>query len=130
MRAITGGWFGVGLGAVLFPYINDLDASPIVKQAKIFGHSLRINTIRVVLASFVLILGGYFVFVQLWNISSVNVKPSNLLDSAIKAPPGGSSIIERRATGICPVKLEPSSSNISEIFAFDCFLRGKDAKSQ
>lgn len=104
VRFMTGGFFGIGMGLVFSPMILDL-------QAKLNftpdWHKLWPRLTGLVVSLFVV----YFALVQVWNFTSVNNKPSDVLDTAVKTP--SENLFVRRSDGACP-------ASSGQMLAFNC----------
>lgn len=122
MRAITGGIFGIGLGAVLMPIALEIENIKLKEKFTLFRSKIQLPYWAILPAIMALILALYMVFIQIWGATSSTVLPSNFLDSEVKAPSYGSEIIERRANGICPIRVDAKSDDISSTLALDCFF--------
>jgi hypothetical protein len=57
----------------------------------------------------------YFGIVQIWNITSVENKPLDSLDFAVRTPRGN--FFARRENAICPTE------NVTDLVNLDCFIR-------
>lgn len=115
LRAITGGWFGIGMGLFIFPpmfrsFTRGDDGSKPKKRLD------RWRLLRYVL--FVLILGfaSYLAMVVFWRISSNRVEPANIFDLQVKTPTSKEFFL-RRETGSCP-----TNAIGADPLALECFF--------
>lgn len=125
MRAISGGVFGIGIGGFVWTLITGINEQQLKDKVAVLKGRLQLDILRVAGSVFALVIALYFVFVLLWNFSSTNYKPSNILDSAVKLPKTEQVVLIRRENAICPVELDPSTGSSTDPFAFECFLGKK-----
>lgn len=130
VRAITGSLFGIGLGAVLFPVIDTFEQKRLESKTyvlKKIKKTLTFTTNRIILVSFITVMLSYFVLIQMWQITSTRVNPSNILDSAEKFPTVDGTIIVRRKDGICPVTIGGAQNySVGSLLATQCFFPDKN----
>jgi uncharacterized membrane protein len=110
-RFLTGAWFGIGLSLLLTPNIIQKEIrreEGESKQISKYSKSLRLGALML----FIFII--YFALVQIWSISSSEVKPANFLDSKPKIEE--TNFFVRRGYGECPTIDE------NDLFNFECFF--------
>jgi len=123
MRWITGGFFGIGLGATMMPIILESEAATkLGKTAQAIKAKFKLNTSKGILIVIATLAVLYLTIVGAWNLSSQTYKPSNFLDSGIKLPADKGFELERRGRGICPVRIDSDTVRITDALALDCFL--------
>ncbi len=109
-RFLTGSFFGLGLILVLIPQIISQKPLKFVKEGFIAKLS---SPVRIIILTVIFLL-IHIIFVQIWNISSTEYKPTNFLDSQTKIQPKENFFI-RRANGECPTVGE-------DLFNWKCFF--------
>lgn len=120
VRFMTGALFGTGLSfffstqisAITQKQLEDSENTilPKAQNSKPNAFSPKQSFILLIL----IYLVTYFALIQLWNITSANNKPTNVLDSVVKVEPG--EFFLRRKDGICPVNAN------EDFFDWGCFL--------
>jgi uncharacterized membrane protein len=108
-RFITGSMFGIGLGwwmAIQIKTMSGIEIDP-----RKFNISRYLKLAIISLTMFVV----YFGIVQIWNITSVENKPLDSLDFAVRTPRGN--FFARRENAICPTE------NVTDLVNLDCFIR-------
>jgi hypothetical protein len=58
------------------------------------------SQIKLVATGFAVMLLVYLLFIQLWDLTSLNYKPANFLDLEVKTPADSSTWLNRREHGI------------------------------
>lgn len=109
MRFVTGSIFGAGLGLWIFPSLYD----SFTKKVTVVSRKFKVKYLAIVLA---VMTAVYIGFIGAWNLSSVEVKPANLLDLQVKTPINKDFFV-RRETGICP-----TDAISSDPLAWECFF--------
>lgn len=116
-RFMTGAIFGIGVGWWLSQQLKAQSTDEESKKELNQGDRVfkRFNHIflSLILTSTLFLI--YFVFVQVWNLSSIENKPLNSLDFAVKTPNG--SFFARRENAICPTE------NPEDLLRLDCFFK-------
>ncbi|MCB0745441.1 MAG: DUF2085 domain-containing protein [Ignavibacteriae bacterium] len=119
LRAMTGAWFGLGVGMFLSSMVYELDA---VGQLK---DSLR-STLKFSSISLAGLFGVYLVLVQIWGLTTTNFKPANALDLAVRTPANIEERWVRQLNGSCepdhPKDITSGNSLTEVVFSpADCF---------
>ncbi len=138
MRFFTGSIFGMGMGAILLPMVNVFETDKLISYQELvkksylkkiydFFYFIKPKLYHLFIFCLVFLISYYFVFIQIWNLTSQDYKPSNVIDSAVKLPSTETFIIERRKNAVCPVLIN-SSSQENDMLSLDCFLKGEDSK--
>jgi uncharacterized membrane protein len=107
IRFMTGAIFGIGVSAFLSPNLYRT-----FKNKEIAPNVTDLTKKFLILAVSIALI-FYFGVVQLWNSTSVNYVPTDILDTAVKTP--AQELFARRAHGLCP-------STQEDLFRFDCFF--------
>lgn len=105
VRFLTGACFGVGVSLWLSPMLRETFKNNFEMKGK-----FKLKMLPVIA---VVIMTIYAAFVQAWNLTSVDYKPTDILDTAVKTPSG--EFFARRANAVCPTTNE-------DIFNLDCFF--------
>lgn len=121
IRFMTGALFGTGLSfffsTQILSIIQQQEQADPENPASPKAHSPRPNAISQK-KSLTLLISIYFVtyfaLIQIWNITSGNHKPTNVLDSVVKVEPA--EFFVRRKDGVCPVDAT------EDFFDLGCFL--------
>jgi uncharacterized membrane protein len=126
-RVLTGGLFGVGLGVVLIPMVTNLEFAQTSNTFYLFrrklGKRLKLHISHVIIAAYTLVILTYMLLVQIWQITSPNYLPTNIIDSEIKFPKDGILQIERRKNGVCPVRIDTDEdASFEEFINLECFF--------
>jgi|GEM_PF-1051719 len=126
MRALTGGFFGLGIGQFLIPMAASLSSDSYEEEEvrtekdnkKPFWNSLKAT-----LFGMTFITTIFIIIVQIWRLTSPSYPPSNWLDSEVKYPGGGNLQVIRRENGACPTDLSKSAETGSSPLELTCFFR-------
>jgi uncharacterized membrane protein len=110
-RFMSGALFGIGLALFIstFMYNGFNEGQPDNRHniadtpSKLVKFFLS-NKYKVVITSFIAMLGIYTLLVGAWNITSVKYKPSDLWDTIVRTP--ANDFYVRRAHAICPTTTE------------------------
>jgi hypothetical protein len=113
MRFMTGSLFGLGVSLWLSPLLADSFDETYHKLMQ--SNALRSG--REQLKIILITLGALFIvyvgFVATWNFTSDTNKPTDWLDSAVKAP--ATDFYARRQDGVCP-------TTGTDLFNLNCLL--------
>jgi uncharacterized membrane protein len=123
LRMITGSIFGIGLGLTVMSIAISLEEANITDQISLFKGKFKLHQLFLVPIVFVFLFLSYLAFIQIWDLTSQDYKPSNALDSEIKIPEDQDLWFQRRANAICPVDMKVSETDADDLFAFDCFFK-------
>jgi uncharacterized membrane protein len=112
VRFITGSLFGLGVSLWMSPIMAEI-FDPTYQKLAEQGGKLRDGLaqwklIGIIVAGLVII---YVTLITTWTLTSKEVLPSDLLDSAVKTP--STDFYTRRENGACPV-------TVQDLFSFDC----------
>lgn len=116
MRFMSGAIFGIGLS--LWISTNVWAESQDSKEKKQLISFKKLSSILI--PTFVIF---YIILVQIWQITSPNHKPANMLDSVVRTP--YEDFFVRRRHGICPTGGEYESNYknpVENLTAIDCFF--------
>ena len=119
MRALTGGFFGLGMGMFLSTLVYEMNGTEELKDN--FLSSMKIS----LLGTGILIV-FYLLLVTLWSVTSLTYKPANILDFEVKTPVSLSDRWTRQSHGLCkgsaPKDITNGNSINNLIFSpADCF---------
>jgi hypothetical protein len=99
MRMITGSLFGIGLGAIIAPFIKSesepLRVSP--KVNKVTDKKTAFSTPFRLTAIFMALLSVYLLLIQLWRLTTPEYQPEGITDHIVReAPPVNDWVDSRR----------------------------------
>lgn len=101
IRFMSGAIFGIGLSMLISPVLYyEAGAEGAEERKTMIAKNKKYFFLSLIGICFV----AYFGFVQVWNLTSNKVKPSDLLDSAVKFP--ANDFYERRKDAPCPAGIE------------------------
>lgn len=115
-RFITGAIFGIGVGWWISYQIknglgfNDPQQTP-VEEKEPSNRLILSTSLKLVGIMFAIYVG----LVGVWNVTSVQNKPSDFLDFTVKTP--STNFFARRENAICP------TAGTANLFEFDCFFK-------
>lgn len=125
VRYLTGSFLGLGLSLWISPMMYEIFAAERLEALHLRQKAVQIpkafqkllgrlnkqvlNVVLLMVALGLLYLG----FVWVWDLTSLNYKPSDFVDSAVKTP--ATHFFQRRANGVC-------STEEGDLFAVECFF--------
>ncbi len=126
-RVLTGGFFGIGLGVVLIPMVTNLEFEKTSNTFYLFrkklGERIKLHISHVITVAYISVILIYILLVQVWQITSPNYPPTNIIDSEIKFPKNGMLEIQRRKNGVCPVTINTDEdASFEEFVNLECFF--------
>ncbi|MEP7103758.1 MAG: DUF2085 domain-containing protein [Candidatus Dojkabacteria bacterium] len=120
-RFITGAIFGIGIGWWISQQLKFASEELYEKREQRKEKIEKRNNLKsYIVQTLILIFSlgiSYLGLVAIWNITSVQNKPLDFLDSAVKTP--AKDFFARRGDGICP------TSGINDVLDLGCFFGNK-----
>ncbi|MBD3280799.1 DUF2085 domain-containing protein [Candidatus Dojkabacteria bacterium] len=108
-RMLTGSILGIGLGMWIFPSLKEFETYKTATRVKEVAKIKLFSVLLILLSIF------YIMLVSVWNLTSEEYKPENMLDSNVKLPENDEEWFLRRQNGYCPRGVDESA-----VFIFDC----------
>lgn len=107
-RMVTGGLLGIGIGLWVFPLLTEMFNDKVHSlQSSVHGLSSRYQKLPiVVLITFISLFVLYLGLIGLWEITSSEYEPINVLDSSSRFPADKDEWLVRRKNGLCPTDIE------------------------
>jgi uncharacterized membrane protein len=95
IRMLTGTLFGIGFGFGIWTNLQDsgIDTEKVEKKKSF-------SVLKLTLVSLFVSIALYFLAVVIWNQTSTQYKPLNLLDFGVKIPPLAQDFLIRRVNGV------------------------------
>lgn len=97
IRMLTGSFFGIGFGLFIWQNLSD---SGIIELKEKLPKKKQINVFSITILLLVLSAVLYFLAVVIWQQTSINYLPENLLDFAVKIPPLAVDFLNRGINGV------------------------------
>ena len=107
-RMLTGSILGLGLGLWIFPTLKELD----IRKSKTSKNISKLTYFGVALVG---LLVFYIGLIGIWDVTSKNYDPENILDSNVKLPEDSNEWFVRRQHGYCPRDIDEGA-----LFILDC----------
>jgi uncharacterized membrane protein len=108
IRMLTGSLFGLGFGLAIWTNLQDSGGPEsemqdgVAEKANIAKAKKKksISVLKLTLVTMITSLALYFLAVVVWNQTSTQYKPLNLLDFGVKIPPLAEDFLIRRVNGV------------------------------
>ena len=100
MRMLTGSIFGTGVGLWLLPGFKNTAQHNLEALKKISNSSALKTTLKVALVAIFALFIIYLIFIIIWQLTSTQYPPENVLDLSVRTPAEQKDWLVRRAHGI------------------------------